>query len=1131
MGYVRSRVEGPGPAWPVGMRRMVITGALAVIAITVYLSTQERHSAQAQVVGDVAILMAAGIATLACARAAARRTPASRGWTILALATLLWSLGQFAWTMHGLTTNHAYLFPSLADVGYLGYSIPAAAALLAFPRPPSTVMARWRQALDALVIVLGVLIISWVFVLKQVVAAGGLNTLAGLTGLAYPVVDVIICSIIFTLGMRQPPGSRLPWLLLGGGLLTLAVSDSLYVRLLFENQTALTATPLAAGWMSAFLLLAAATQAPVRPRRPSLARSSTLAVELIPYLPVLGATIVIGFVADHSPFLIAAGTALLVCVGLRQVLIVFENVTLTRTLEVKVAKRTAELNALASIVTTSSEAIVGVSLDGIITSWNPAAERLYGHRSVDVVNRPPTFLSAAHQRGLTSILNNARQGRILAGYETEWPRPEGDGTFPVAMTVSLISDHTVQGVSFFGRDVTEHHRAAQVLEGARRDALESLRLKSEFLAVMSHEIRTPMNGVIGLSSLLLQTPLDAVQRQYAQGVHGAGEALLDVINDILDFSKLEAGKVELDVAEFDPRRLVEEVGGLLAPTAHVKELELLAYCLPGVPISLRGDAGRIRQILLNLASNAVKFTARGEVAIRLSCSDTEDGRVVVRVEVSDTGIGIAEIDLGKLFQSFSQADASTTRQFGGTGLGLAISRRLVEAMDGRIGVNSVVGTGSTFWFEIPLTKAGENATVRERPDSLVGLRALVVDDNATNRQILEAQLESWKLIPDLVEDAPSALRRLRQRASEGRPYDIAVLDMCMPGMDGVALVQSISADPHLQHTRMILLTSSCQMDPAVLREAGVRHWLTKPVKSSELYDRLMRLMTPASPTPQRETVQVDRSVESARTKGRILVVEDNPLNQLVAQGVLTHLGYDVEIAVDGVAAVRAVHNVTYAGVLMDCHMPNMDGFEATRAIRRGEGGGRRVPIIAMTAGAMAPDRERCLAAGMDDFIAKPVDVHTLRDLLDQWVTVSSSGATEQRLNPTLTSRAADLIEENAPATLDQKRVAVLRDLGPDNDTQLFAAIVEAFSRSATSCLAALRRGSMARSDEDLQRAAHELRGASLNVGATRAVALCHDLESAEHGIDSERTMQLLDCLEVELTRVELALDRALSLSA
>ena len=430
---------------------------------------------------------------------------------------------------------------------------------------------------------------------------------------------------------------------------------------------------------------------------------------------------------------------------------------------------------------------------------------------------------------------------------------------------------------------------------------------------------------------------------------------------------------------------MEEVGALLAPAASEKRLELLAYCLPAVPEVLSGDAGRIRQILLNLAANAVKFTSSGEVSIKVGVSSVEDDQVWIRFEVSDTGIGIADGGRAMLFQAFSQGDASTTRRYGGTGLGLAISSRLVRAMQGQIDVESRQGSGSTFWFDIPLALGQAVTDGPSSSDLLAGKRVIVVDDNATNQEILAAHLTTWHAHPDAVADAASALSLMRAMAGQGAPYDIAVLDMVMPDIGGLELAATISTDPALCETRLMLLTSSRHFEPAIIERAGIGEWLAKPVRSSEFHDRLLRLVSPRS-EPRAPVVTAEGvDPSTAESPSRILVVEDNLLNQLVAEGIVAKLGYLVNIVANGVQALEALSSTAYSAVLMDCHMPIMDGFEATREIRRRQDQNSGIPIIAMTAGAMAEDRVRCLAAGMDDYVSKPIDLRAMGELLRKWV--------------------------------------------------------------------------------------------------------------------------------------------------
>ncbi|HEY5784118.1 MAG TPA: response regulator [Microlunatus sp.] len=563
-----------------------------------------------------------------------------------------------------------------------------------------------------------------------------------------------------------------------------------------------------------------------------------------------------------------------------------------------------------------------------------------------------------------------------SGQRVVWVRASGE----------VLRDDTGRPLLMRGTalNITAYKEAESELEAARDTALAALRAKSAFLATMSHEIRTPMNGVIGLADLLIETDLDERQRQYVVGVQTAGEALLAIINDVLDFSKIEAGRMELEVIDLDVNQVLEEVAGLLARQAHAKGIELITRGCLGLSTPLRGDPSRLRQVLLNLTANAVKFTDTGEVVLSAQLAATSDDAVDLTFEVADTGIGISPAHRHHIFQPFSQVDASTTRRFGGTGLGLAISRQLVETMGGDLTVESRLGSGSVFNFTIRLARGQVRAVIPpgSRPPLPEGMSVLVVDDNATNRLILHEQLIAWHLRPQLADSGPAALRTLHEAAAGGTPFPLALLDVNMPMMDGLELARRIKNSPELSATRLVVLTST-DVTTAELESVQVAAHLNKPVRSVQLHDVLRKVLQPAVRLPCPDDPGPAAVREPGR--GRVLVVEDNAINQLVARGLLDRLGFAVDLAGNGREALAALERTTYSAVLMDCQMPEMDGYTATAEIRGREGSARRIPIIAMTAGALAGDEERCLAAGMDAYLPKPINSTQLESVLARWI--------------------------------------------------------------------------------------------------------------------------------------------------
>ncbi len=782
-------------------------------------------------------------------------------------------------------------------------------------------------------------------------------------------------------------------------------------------------------------------------------------------------------------------------------------------------------------------AIFMLDPEGCISNWSAGAERMKGYRAEEIVGRhfsvfyTPEDIERGHPE------EELRIAKELGHYEEEGFRVRKDGSrlyASVLITALHDEEGNLRGFSKVVRNVTERRRYEDELKEAHRTAAEAgqaaeeaNRAKSEFLANMSHEIRTPMNGVIGMIGLLIDTDLDEEQREYAETVRSSADNLLTIINDILDFSKIEAGKMDIEIIAFDLRTAVEESVGLLAERAHYKGLEIASLVEAEVPTALKGDPGRIRQVLVNLLGNAVKFTEEGEVTLMVRLVEESDEEAVIRFEVKDTGIGMTEEQRGRLFQSFSQADASMTRRYGGTGLGLAISKQLVELMGGEIGVESEPGAGSTFFFALPLKKQREGAKKPEA-STLHDLKVLVVDDNETNRRIVHEQVASWGMRDGMAEDGQRALEVLREAAESNEPYDLAILDMQMLEMDGVELARRIKEDPAIAPTKLVMASSVGRGREAErAMEAGVEVYLVKPVRQSRLYAALATVM--ATPPPGEETVREDEKPltvphepkeAKARFRARVLVAEDNRVNQMVAVKMLEKLGYRADVAADGQEAVEALFSlVPYAAVLMDVQMPEMNGYEATAEIRRRERedpNGRRTPIIAMTANAMQGDREKALSAGMDDYVAKPVKPEELDAALERWIprydeeTLASEEATD----------GAGALPDDATETLDSSVIEGLFDLGGD---ELLEELADLFLEDVPPRLEALREAIGSGDAPSVGQVAHALKGSSGNMGATRMASICAKLEAVGISEDLTKAPKLLDQLEAEFSRVRPAL--------
>ena len=783
---------------------------------------------------------------------------------------------------------------------------------------------------------------------------------------------------------------------------------------------------------------------------------------------------------------------------------------------------------LEQIFETAADGLWVLDRAGKIRKVNAAHARRLGRAASELVGRACHEVSPCHDcEGRRCPMMRIVEG--AAKVESEVSRGELEDL--VISTPLRAKDGTLVGIVQIFHDVTERKRHQRELGRAKETAEAANRAKGDFLANMSHEIRTPMNGVIGMVELLLDTDLAADQRQFAETIRSSGESLLMLLNDILDFSKIEAGKLSLETIDFDLQALFADFGRVMSAPAVQKKLELSCALAPDLPILLRGDPGRLKQVLVNLTNNAVKFTGQGEVSVRASLVRETDGEALLRFSVRDTGVGIPMDRQGMLFQKFTQVDASTTRRYGGTGLGLAISKQLAELMGGEIGMHSAAGHGSEFWFTARFGKQQPDAAMLRRlPANVSGVRVLVLDANNTSREVLVTQLKAWGLRPAESADGKATVRLLDEALAAGDPFRTVLADTKMPGMDGDELGRVVAGEKRFAGTSLVAMISlDRQGDVRRLMQAGFAGYLLKPVGLSDLGDCLAQVIGGERGQGRKQPGSLPSSRRRPlRSSARILLAEDNITNQQIALAILRKLGLRADVVASGQEALDSLRRTRYDLVLMDVQMPEMDGMEATRVARSASGGilDRYVPIIAMTAHAMQGDREACLSVGMDDYISKPVTPEALSQLLEKWLdrprTVSSTNharSTGTDSAPSSEGGSTSVVEAAIPAFDEDAlldRLTGDRDLAKDILVVFLADIPKQIAR-----LKELLDGGDVRA---AGQQAHTIKGAAAGVSGAALTNVAFALEKAGKTGEIESARSMLGQLQMEFERLKRILE-------